>query len=288
MVKNTLVVAKRDGEDAATEVGQRKPGRRRILVHEHEDFINSLIDSTEGDISIREIKEAVGLRFPEARECSISTIRATLRRRLRMSKKLASTRSNAAAKDNNRYLKIKQFLSKLCSHIIHRREVWSIDEAATWVGRRTLKRWTKLGTRRVVVGSSRDQPKLTLLLAVSSLGRFAFKVLNGPANSFIFAKFVQDLHSLYSLADSCTLLDNVGFHKSSLPRTVLASTGTHVLYLPPYYPEGNFVELVFGFLKRSLGRYLTFTEVDVVNGILDILKKLPYSTFPKTFKHSVE
>ncbi len=50
------------------------------------------------------------------------------------------------------------------------------------------------------------------------------------------------------------MLDNLGSHKGAAVRRAIHSAGAHLLFLPPYSPDLNPIEMVFAKLKTLLRR----------------------------------
>lgn len=63
--------------------------------------------------------------------------------------------------------------------------------------------------------------------------------------------------------NSVLILDNVGFHKNEIFRKVCDFVGIKLLYLPPYSPHLNVIELFFNALKMNLKKYPTLCSKSV-------------------------
>ena len=76
----------------------------------------------------------------------------------------------------------------------------------------------------------------------------------GQRGSKIPLQFLRRIESMPYPAGSVLVMDNASIHKTLEVRAVLASKGYRALFLPPYSPELNPVELVFGGMKASFYR----------------------------------
>jgi transposase len=59
---------------------------------------------------------------------------------------------------------------------------------------------------------------------------------------------------------SLLVLDNARFHKSVKTKELVEKSGCHLLFLPPYYPDLNPIEIFWAVLKakvRNLSSYTT-------------------------------
>lgn len=62
---------------------------------------------------------------------------------------------------------------------------------------------------------------------------------------------------------SVLILDNVRFHKNPIFKRVCDFVGIKLIYLPPYSPHLNVIELLFNALKQQLKKYPTFCHKNV-------------------------
>jgi transposase len=92
----------------------------------------------------------------------------------------------------------------------------------------------------------------TALCGLLTTGLVAPLVLDGGINGAAFlASIEQFLAPTLSLGD-VVVLDNLSSHKVSGVREAVEACGARLLYLPPYSPDLNPIELTFSKLKRLL------------------------------------
>lgn len=74
-------------------------------------------------------------------------------------------------------------------------------------------------------------------------------VLDGPINGAAFTAWVEQ--SLAPTLDpgDVVILDNLGSHKGRAVREAIRNAGAHLLFLPPYSPDLNPIEMMFAKLK---------------------------------------
>ena len=96
----------------------------------------------------------------------------------------------------------------------------------------------------------------TFLAALRSTGLTAPLVVDGAVNGALFLNYVrQQLVPTLSTGD-IVFMDNLAAHKVKGVREAITSIGARVVYLPPYSPDLNPIELVFAKFKgliRSAG-----------------------------------
>ena len=90
----------------------------------------------------------------------------------------------------------------------------------------------------------------TFLAALRHNGLTAPLVVDGAINGKIFLAWVkQELLPTLREGD-IVVLDNLSSHKVAGVKEAIESVGAKVLYLPPYSPDFNPIEMVFAKLKR--------------------------------------
>ncbi len=79
-------------------------------------------------------------------------------------------------------------------------------------------------------------------------------VIDGPINGVLFAAWVQQFLLPTLKPGDVVVLDNLGSHKGQAVRRAIRAAGAHLLFLPPYSPDLNPIEMVFSKLKTLLRR----------------------------------
>lgn len=93
---------------------------------------------------------------------------------------------------------------------------------------------------------------LTFMAGLRHDGIVAPFVWDGPINSESFLAWVS--HALVSTLrpGDIVVLDNLGSHKGQAVRRTIRKAGAHLLFLPPYSPDLNPIEMMFAKLKTLL------------------------------------
>jgi transposase len=96
-------------------------------------------------------------------------------------------------------------------------------------------------------------------------------VLDGPMNGEAFLVYVrQELAPTLSAGD-LVVLDNLGSHKVDGVRQAIEAAGAELLYLPPYSPDLNPIEMAFAKFKALLRKAAVRTVDDLWRKIGDLL-----------------
>lgn len=117
-----------------------------------------------------------------------------------------------------------------------------------------------------------DQPAkrnltYSVVAAINVDGFVAYNIFPGSMNAS--KLFYWTLFRLlpncnpYPGNNSVIILDNVAFHRSEPFRLIVQYFGAKLMYLPPYSPHLNTVELLFNALKRKLQCYPELCHEDI-------------------------
>ena len=79
-------------------------------------------------------------------------------------------------------------------------------------------------------------------------------VIDGPINGVLFLAWVQQFLAPTLKPGDVVVLDNLGSHKGQAVRRAIRAAGAHLLFLPPYSPDLNPIEMMFAKLKTLLRR----------------------------------
>ena len=92
----------------------------------------------------------------------------------------------------------------------------------------------------------------TLIAALRSGGLVAPFVVNAPMNRVIFDTYVETQLAPILKQGDVVILDNLAAHKSEKAENIVRAKGAWLLFLPPYSPDLNPIEMAFSKLKSWL------------------------------------
>ncbi|HBF29310.1 transposase, partial [Rhizobium sp.] len=98
-------------------------------------------------------------------------------------------------------------------------------------------------------------------------------IVDRPMNSRIFEKWIETQLAPTLQKGDVVILDNVAFHKSKRAEELVRAKGAWLLFLPPYSPDLNPIEMAFSKLKALLRKYAarTFKAIsDALGEICDL------------------
>jgi len=100
--------------------------------------------------------------------------------------------------------------------------------------------------------NTKDRNRVTMVMGIdSSTGSHFEHLLQYPCNSGAFAVFLNDLTFPEGTG---IILDNASIHKTKEVQEVAKGKGYTLLFTPPYTPEANPIEMVFGVIKNKFYR----------------------------------
>lgn len=106
---------------------------------------------------------------------------------------------------------------------------------------------------RLKVGVPHGHWKTTTLVgAIRSTGFTAPRVIDGTVNGERFKAYIAEVLVPALQKGDTVIMDNLPAHKSSKIREMIEAAGARLLYLPPYSPDLNPIEMAFSKLKAML------------------------------------
>jgi transposase len=125
--------------------------------------------------------------------------------------------------------------------------------------------------------------KLSLLMAISSERVIGFSIFTGNCDT---ARFVQFLQTLDIRTGEFLVMDNVAFHKSKRVLDTLTAKGVSPLFIPPYSPQYNPIEMAFSQIKCSFRKmFVERTEALYQSQIEQCIRSLAPDFLKSIFQH---
>jgi transposase len=93
---------------------------------------------------------------------------------------------------------------------------------------------------------------MTFVGALRAAGMTAPMVLDGPMDGLAFEAYVTQVLVPTLKPDDIVVMDNLAAHKRPEIALAIEAAGARLLYLPPYSPDLNPIEMAFAKLKAAL------------------------------------
>ena len=126
---------------------------------------------------------------------------------------------------------------------------------------------------------------LTFLAALRHDRIDAPAVIDGPINGLSFLAYVEQLLIPTLKPGDIVILDNLGSHKGEAVRKAVRAAGARLLFLPPYSPDLNPIEMVFAKVKQALRSLACRTGEALWKVMQPILDKVTTRDAANCFKH---
>ena len=177
------------------------------------------------------------------------------------------------------------FLSSFMETVNRGNNIVAIDESGFDQRPSPAYGYALAGVPAIVVWKpSSDRRRLNLLMAIHASGSHQYTIRESAINGVTFAEFIKDLP--YERGTTL-LLDNASIHNTALVKQTIADKGYVALFVPPYSPEFNPIELVFGVVKNA------FYRLRYSDSFSDLLSATRYcvedkagpATIRNSFKH---
>jgi transposase len=107
----------------------------------------------------------------------------------------------------------------------------------------------------------------TFTAALRCDGLVAPFVLDGPMNGEAFLAYVEKVLAPSLSVGDLVVIDNLSAHKVEGVRKLIEASGATLLYLPPYSPDLNPIEMAFAKLKAMLRSAAKRTVADLWDAI---------------------
>ena len=130
-----------------------------------------------------------------------------------------------------------------------------IDETSTSTKLTKRTGWAPRGERyrsHAPFGTWKTQ---TFIAGLRCHGLTAPWIVNAPMNRQIFEIYVETQLAPTLSAGDVVILDNVAFHKSKQAEALIRARGAWLLFLPPYSPDLNPIEMAYSKLKTLLRKH---------------------------------
>ena len=129
-----------------------------------------------------------------------------------------------------------------------------LDETATTTKMTRLRGRAKRGQRFKAKAPFGHWGTQTFIAALRCDGLTAPWIIKGAMNRALFETYVETQLAPTLRRGDVVILDNLSSHKSEKAKAVLRERGAWFLFLPPYSPDLNPIEMAFAKLKAHLRR----------------------------------
>lgn len=128
-------------------------------------------------------------------------------------------------------------------------------------------------------------PTPTTLAVLGVTGITAPLVVPGAVNGNIFYGYIEQCVVPTLTAGDVLFMDNLSAHKVAGIKELIEACGAHVIYLPPYSPDFNPIELAWSKVKTILRRLKARTFEELIEALRQALRAITPQDVRGWFAH---
>lgn len=125
----------------------------------------------------------------------------------------------------------------------------------------------------------------TLIAALGIEGVRCSTVVDGAIDGDVFEAFVQQVLTPTLKAGDLVVLDNLSSHKRQRTRQHIEAAGASVLFLPPYSPDFNPIEMIFAKIKHLLRSLACRSREELWRAMQEVLDQVTATDAINCFRH---
>jgi len=161
-----------------------------------------------------------------------------------------------------------------------------IDESWAKTNMTRLRGRSLRGTRLIGYAPAGHWHTTTLIAALDYRGIRCSATVDGAVNRDVFEAFIEQVLVPTLQPGQIVVMDNLSSHKGRRVGEMIESAGATLLYLPPYSPDLNPIEMAFSKIKQLLRSLAARTRDALWRNIQPILNRITPSDAIGYFNHA--
>ena len=125
----------------------------------------------------------------------------------------------------------------------------------------------------------------TMISAIRLEGVATAMVTEGATNTLVFHGFVESFLAPVLRPGDIVVMDNLSSHKRVRTRELIEAAGAMAVFLPPYSPDLNPIEMVFSKIKQLLRTLACRTREALWDAMQSVLDQVTQSDASNCFTH---
>lgn len=125
----------------------------------------------------------------------------------------------------------------------------------------------------------------TLIAALGISGIRCSTVVDGAVNGDVFEAFVEQVLVPQLRPGDVVVMDNLSSHKRARTRALIEAAGATVMFLPPYSPDLNPIEMIFAKVKQLLRSLACRTREVLWQTMQSVLDQITATDAANCFSH---
>jgi len=160
-----------------------------------------------------------------------------------------------------------------------------VDETWTKTNLTRLRGRAPVGERLVEATPHGHWQTTTLIAALGIEGVRCSTVVDGAVNGDVFEAFVEQVLVPQLRPGDLVVMDNLSSHKRERTRELLALGGGEAVFLPPYSPDLNPIEMIFAKIKQLLRSLACRTRETLWRAMQSVLNQVTTRDAINCFRH---
>jgi len=161
-----------------------------------------------------------------------------------------------------------------------------LDETGATTKMARLRGRSKRGARLVAAIPHGHWKTTTFVAGLRRDGMIAPMVVDAPMNGVIFKAYVEQALAPALKPGDIVIMDNLPAHKIVGARDAIEAVGAELVFLPPYSPDFNPIEMAFSKLKAMLRKQAERTRDGLWRTIGQIIDLYEPDECAAYFKHA--
>lgn len=125
----------------------------------------------------------------------------------------------------------------------------------------------------------------TLIAALGISGMRCSTVVDGAVNGDVFEAFVEQVLVPELRDGDVVIMDNLSSHKRERIRKLIEGVGARLVFLPPYSPDLNPIELIFAKIKQLIRSMACRTRNTLWKAMQSVLDQVSPADAANCYKH---
>lgn len=125
----------------------------------------------------------------------------------------------------------------------------------------------------------------TLIAALGMTGMRCSTVVDGAVNGDVFEAFVEQVLVAELRLGDVVIMDNLSSHKRQRIRELIEAAGARLVFLPPYSPDLNPIEMIFAKIKQALRSLACRTRETLWNTMQSVLDQVSSDDAVNCYRH---
>jgi transposase len=160
-----------------------------------------------------------------------------------------------------------------------------VDEMGANVSLSPLYVWSRRGLRAYAKAPRNWGKNVTLLASITHRGLGPCLAVEGSTTREVFETYLEHVLAPALEPGQIVVLDNLSAHKGGKVKEIVEGTGCELLYLPPYSPDLNPIELAFSKVKGLLRKAETRSREALIEAIGQALSAVSVRDARRFFGH---